>query len=645
MGREKGRNEGARRANARRALLAGLALCCAAGSSAAFGATGAAWWFGAGASRVVVDSLDDASPAPGATTLRAALDRVRSGGTITFARSLSGGTIHLTVVGTEHALLRGETYVNNQFAAFAERDFGAAALYARKNVTIDASALPDGITVAWAGSASTPARVLALFGDLTMNNVTIVGGRSVAAPLDSSDQPYTLARGGGLAVWGTARLTRCTIADNRVEGDLVGSRDRGAFGGGLFADRVLLSDCVVSGNAARGFGAAGGGVYAVGGVSTPGRDSAIVRCALTGNRTVGEHSYGGGVFAGGGGPGRNETLSISDSTVARNAVLDNPDLPEIRMAQYYYRGGGVYMTNGSLRLDRCTIVENAVTGWPAVFSGKPNMGGGGVAATIGNAHVVDRLVVSDSIVAGNTVRGEADDLYSGSLMQFHSAGWNRIGKLDLSQMLVPIPAWMFLARDHWPKEGDRDGVALADAVAVEQAALHPTIVSMGTDEGAHAVLWYPPRAAAAAQIPPGLRIVRYTFAGYAQTEGRDGRFLAAVVAYLRRAHAAELGADFGSQFGDLSGITFKPVSNTWPADPDNAAWIQFWHNLDAAIAGRLGAAPLNDEFWAGFAPASAEAGAPLTVRRGFTWVVPSPIDQRGRRRAGGARSAVGAVEP
>jgi len=26
-------------------------------------------------------------------------------------------------------------------------------------------------------------------------------------------------------------------------------------------------------------------------------------------------------------------------------------------------------------------------------------------------------------------------------------------------------------------------------------------------------------------------------------------------------------------------------------------------------------------------------------------VVPSPIDQRGRRRAGGARSAVGAVEP
>jgi hypothetical protein len=64
-----------------------------------------------------------------------------------------------------------------------------------------------------------------------------------------------------LATWGTAILTRCTIGENSAEGDLVASRDRGAFGGGIFGNRLLLTNCVIAGNVVTGFGAAGGGVY------------------------------------------------------------------------------------------------------------------------------------------------------------------------------------------------------------------------------------------------------------------------------------------------------------------------------------------------------------------------------------------------
>ena len=51
----------------------------------------------------------------------------------------------------------------------------AESLYARKDVTIDASDLSSGITLAWVGTDD--ARVLAVYGDLWMTNVTVTGGR------------------------------------------------------------------------------------------------------------------------------------------------------------------------------------------------------------------------------------------------------------------------------------------------------------------------------------------------------------------------------------------------------------------------------------------------------------------------------------
>ena len=101
---------------------------------------------------------------------------------------------------------------------------------------------------------------------------------------------------------------------------------------------------------------------------------------------------------------------------------------------------------------------------------------GGIAATIGNAHAVEDLIIGQSIVVGNTVHeidgvGQAgytianiypQDVFSGSVFEFRSAGYNRIGVIDFSQILVPVgePAWETFSRKHYPKAGDEDGVAV-----------------------------------------------------------------------------------------------------------------------------------------------------------------------------------------
>ncbi|HRP35269.1 MAG TPA: hypothetical protein PLI48_05220, partial [Gammaproteobacteria bacterium] len=207
---------------------------------------------GGGTAALVVDTLLDDDTAPtGATTLRAALAQAASGQPISFAPALDGGTIELTIVGEEHTILRGEVMGMRDepsgpvsyLVGYFDRDYGRSALYARKNVVIDASALPSGVTIAWTGGAQDPARVLAVYGDLTLRNVAVTGGVNVAEALPTTgpdDQPWTLARGGGVAVWGRARLSDCTIYDNHVEGDFDPSRDRGAFGGGVYANIVEM---------------------------------------------------------------------------------------------------------------------------------------------------------------------------------------------------------------------------------------------------------------------------------------------------------------------------------------------------------------------------------------------------------------------
>ena len=499
-------------------------------------------------------------------TLRAAIRKIESGGTITFDRSLNGGTIPLGIVGSDNSVLPGEIYSGMTFQGYGERNYGRSALYAAKDLTIDASSLPDGITLMWSGGDSNRARVMAVHGNLTMRNVTVSSGYSSAEAIAGGTQSYTLARGGGLAVWGTATLENCIVSGNRCAGDNASSRDRGTYGGGIFANGLVMTNCVVSGNAVIGYGAAGGGIYSVGGADGPGIRSSLSGCTVSGNRVTAQHAYGGGIFTLGGGPNFLMSLALTNCTIARNVVEDHPDLAESPTG-YYYRGGGVYMGGGYLSVASCTIAENGVSGPPAIFSRKPNMGGGGIAATVGNAHVVEDITIRHSIVVGNTLNGAEEDLFTGSVLHLYSHGYNQVGRIDFSQILVPIPPWWSLSRKHWPKAGDLDNVAASDVLDLANVARHASIRSVGTDAGEPAVLWYPPKGVALDRIPAGGYMVdNVVQAQYQIAAGTKDDFLLRV---LDKLSVGEYGGILGSGFGTAYRATFETENGM---SLDNVAW-------------------------------------------------------------------------
>jgi len=595
----------------------------------------------------VVNSSDDiAQPPSGTLTLRTALDQASSGDTINFDASMNGATIELNVIGENHSTLPGETYTGMTFQGYAERDYGKSAIYERKNIELDASSLPDGVTIKWAGGDTDPARVLAVYGDLTLRNVNITGGYSQAEGITgSTTQPYTLARGGGVAVWGTLTLDHSAIYGNKIIGDTESSRDRGTYGGGIYANGLNLNDCIVAGNSATGYGAAGGGIYSVGGADLTngaGNDTTISQCVISGNRVTAQHSYGGGIFTLSGGPTNLARMTVTNSTIARNLTEDNPDLPET--GQYYHRGGGIYMGGGSLTVISSTIAENQVNGPVAIFSGRPNIGGGGVAATIGNAHVVEDVRLQHSIVIGNTMNGAPADWFAGSLINFYSYGYNRLGSVDFSQILVPCPEWMDLNRKHYPAPGDEDGLASVAVVDLTNIQHHATIVSAGTDVGQPIVLWYSPGAGSTDQIPTApysLNIVRAGYEGYAQS---TDDFLNHLLDKLRTEHSDALGSDFGSEFGDLTGTTWFGPAKTWPSDPANASWITFWHNLDTEINGRMGTAGLGDSFWSTYQTGPISDSVSITVNTTMDSAKLTGNDQQGNVRPKGGLGDIGAIE-
>ena len=314
------------------------------------------------------------------------------------------------------------------------------------------------------------------------------------------------------------------------------------------------------------------------------------------------------------------------------------------------------MGGGYLSVTGCTIAENEVSGPPAIFSRKPNMGGGGIAATVGNAHVVEDISIRHSIVVGNTLNGAAEDLFTGSVLHFYSHGYNQVGRIDFSQILVPIPPWWSLSRKHWPKIGDMDNVAASDLLDLPNVARHASIRSVGTDAGELAVLWYPPTGTALDRIPAGGYLVDNVVLAQYQTapETKDD-FLFHV---LDKLSSGEYGVVLGNEFGTDYRTTFEAENGMsldnvvwyespagWPSDPLNVPWINFWRGLDNAIAGRLGAAGLGDGFWGSFA--SGPLGDNVTMRVNTTQYGPVVLigtDQLGNPRPYGPMGDIGAIE-
>jgi len=662
---------------------------------------------------IVVNSLlDDASPPSGTVSLRSALASASSGQRITFDQSLNGSMINLIFVGEEHTVLIGEVMgfdiANNIsfLVGYFDRDYGKSALFSDKDVVIDASTLPDGITVNWDGADS--ARVLAVSGDLTLSNVAITGGNSifdVAADVGQhpdDNQMSTLARGAGLAVWGVATLSDCAVYDNHAVGDDADtSRDGGAYGGGVYADTVVMDNCIVSGNTVYGGGAAGGGIFSVGGRDSGVGTSSISQSAITENRITGLFAYGAGVYSDGGGIGMSTRIHVENSTVARNLV-EPPALPPFLLGLLdigYWRGGGLYMSNGYMQVQSSTIVENQVFGKARVNElDKQNMAGG-IAATIGNAHAVEDMIIGHSIVVGNTVHEisgagpggytignvYSHDVFSGSVFEFRSMGYNRIGVIDFSQILVPIgePGWASLSRKHYPQVGDEDGMAPGDVLG--SATLSTLINSSGVAADPFAVLFYEPAGSALDQLPSGNYDVTEVLGELVgqQNEGRNPLLLPLILDQIQDVYGQ---TDFDSEFRDYfegylldvdpveagsqqyancDNFTIDTIeqafwcgpAQTWPQFEYNHAYIEFWHYLDLALANEvaevnvdqitnLGPATMNDDVWLSLFGLSPSQFNGITVNLDETTLGVSPLDtdQLGNLRPADLLGDIGAIE-
>jgi hypothetical protein len=564
-------------------------------------------------------------------------------------------------------------------------------------VVIDASSLPSGIPRAWTGGEANPARVLAVYGRLTLKNVSVTGGWSVAEELPAPDpeddhgQLSTRARGGGIAVWGVARLVDCKIYDNhckRAANVPARSRDAGAFGGGVYADIVDIEDSLISGNSITATGVSGGGVFSVGGAEMLRGVSRIRRSVITGNGIHGVFAYGGGVYSDGGGIGKAKRLALENSTVARNLVAQMPGLPPFMYGIGYWRGGGAYMSNGSLSIHGCTIVENQVHGTPrALDLDKPNLAGG-VVATIGNAHAVENMTIGHSIIADNTVHpagGDAydQDIFTGSLFYFRSRGYNRIGVIDFSQILVPVgrPGWRSLCRKHYPKRGDEDGTDIADVLDLANGITYSgSVLSAGVDAQDPVVLHYEPRGGALDQVPTALYAVQDVLAEYDVASGHDDDFLAVVLGRLEDHHgldgfAAGFTEDFesflrsvdlddqtpGNQpYEDPDGdpiltladtLWFGPPT-TWPSLLENYPYIHFWHRLDQALLEEeipgMGPELMGDDEWSALFSSGPLAESPyITMAIGVDSSAGFPmlhVDQLGGLRPANGLGDIGAIE-
>jgi hypothetical protein len=516
------------------------------------------------------------------------------------------------------------------------------------------------------------------------------------------NQTSTLARGAGLAVWGVATLTDCMIYDNHAVGDDAdSSRDGGAYGGGVYADTVVMDNCIVSGNTVYGGGAAGGGVFSVGGRDTGVDVSSISRSAITENRIAGLFAYGGGVYSDGGGIGLSTRIHLENSTIARNLV-EPPALPPFLFDLLdigYWRGGGLYMSNGHMQVQSSTIVENQVLGKPRTTElDKPNMAGG-IAATIGNAHAVEDMIIGHSIIVGNTVHeingvdpggytvGSVypHDIFTGSVFYFRSMGYNRIGVIDFSQILVPIgePVWASLSRKHYPKVDDEDGVVIGDVLG--GATLSTFINSAGVEADPFAVLYYEPMGNALDQLPGGIYNVTEVLGELdgQQREGGNPLFLPLIldqveVVYGQPGFESEFRDYFqgflldidpltagSQQYVNCNTVTIDTIeqgywcgpARTWPQFEYNHAYIEFWHHLDSALANEitevnvdqitnLGPALMNDDVWTSLFGLGYSYFSGITVHLTETTLAVNPLgtDQLGNPRPADLLGDIGAVE-
>ncbi|MDF7797882.1 choice-of-anchor Q domain-containing protein [Pontiellaceae bacterium B1224] len=329
-------------------------------------------------------------------SLRDVINFADSGTTVIFTNALSGGTIILT---------SGQILID-------------------KNLAVDASTLPGGITIDGNGSV-TGQRVFEFIAGTTntLDALTITGGRTADANDGSSAE-----NGGGILNAGHLTLLNCNVTNNSTGngGNGFGSSGNGhggfgighygGNGGGIYnvSGSLKLKDSTVSGNSTGnggdgiggdgsngengglgdgGNGGLGGGIYNVSGSLT------LENSTVSGNST-GDGGNGNGGNGGDGGGTFNSGGDGGDGFGGNGGS-----------------GGGLYSASGSLTLKNSTTAGNSTGGGGFGLGGPRGIGGSlasdgdngsgsyGSDGDGGGIYSSLTLMLENATISGNTASG------------------------------------------------------------------------------------------------------------------------------------------------------------------------------------------------------------------------------------------------
>jgi hypothetical protein len=246
-----------------------------------------------------------------------------------------------------------------------------------------------------------------LTGDLNLNQTShrwIIQGAGPSTIIDASqlqDRAFQIVNPGTHVVFQDLVIQGGLAQENGANGAQAGTTD--ALGGGIFNNGgdVTLDDVILQYNMALaadrlpldpGFNAQGGGLYSINGILT------ISSSTIAANAVYGGGHAGGSTFCGG-------TCTVPAGQGGAG------------------QGGGLYAVGGRLTLNTSTITGNTLRGGNGgnsqLYLGS---GGAGGASEGGGLYGNGTLVVTNSVIATNAVRG--GDGGTGSGYVFHQGGGN-----------------------------------------------------------------------------------------------------------------------------------------------------------------------------------------------------------------------------
>lgn len=198
-----------------------------------------------------------------------------------------------------------------------------------KRLTISALDF-NGLKVSISGNQQSRVIFIDLTGDLTLNNIAIIGGRS-------------LQSGAGILNGGKLTMNSCLVRGNRIIGENAGLLTDGA-GIASFGILKMTTTIVELNEIESTFVASQGAGIFLGAIPNIPQDAQIISCIIRNNRLRSPNGSGSSVLDGGGLALFQSKAVVIDSTIHNNFAKSN--------------GGGIYNDQGDLTLINTTIANN-----------------------------------------------------------------------------------------------------------------------------------------------------------------------------------------------------------------------------------------------------------------------------------------------